>query len=159
MHRHTKVKEIMTTPVIHAEVDTSVGEVASLLARHHISAVPITDSGGFVVGLVSEHDLLAKQGQTAKDIMVSSVISVTEDTDVEDVRVLLVDRRIRRVPVMAGQQLVGIVSRSDLVGLMALEWNCQVCGEIVRGADPPEKCPKCGSGQQSFVQQVPSPGG
>jgi CBS-domain-containing membrane protein len=159
MHRHTKVKEIMTTPVVHADADASVGEVASLLARHHISAVPITDASGFVVGLVSEHDLLAKQGATARDIMVSSVISVTEDTDVEDVRVLLVDRRIRRVPVMAGQQLVGIVSRSDLVGLMALEWSCQVCGEIVRGADPPDRCPKCGSGQSSFVQQVPAPGG
>jgi CBS-domain-containing membrane protein len=159
MHRHTKVKEIMTTPVIHAAVDMPVGDVAALLSSHHISAVPITDPSGFVVGLVSEHDLLAKTGQTAGDIMVSSVISVTEDTDVEDVRVLLVDRRIRRVPVMAGRQLVGIVSRSDLVGLLALEWTCQVCGEVVRGESPPERCPKCSAPQASFVQQVPPPGG
>ena len=87
-----------------------------------------------MIGLVSEFDLLAKPGGTAADVMTTAVISVSEDTDVEDVRHLLIDRRIRRVPVLRGGRLVGIVSRGDVVALLATEWVCQVCGESVRGA-------------------------
>ncbi len=155
--RVVKVKEIMTTPVVSAPADATVGEVADLLARHRISAVPITEAGA-VVGLVSEYDLLAKGGKRASDVMTPGVISVTEDTDVDDVRFLLVERRIRRVPVLSGQELVGIVSRSDMVKLMTLEWVCEVCGQPVRGTNPPERCPECGAGQDRFEQQAPPPG-
>ena len=108
-----KIRDIMTQPVIHARADMPIADVAELLSRHRISAVPITEDNGAVVGLVSEFDLLAKSGKTARDIMSPGVISVTEDTDVEDVRFLLIDRRIKRVPVLAGQELVGIVSRGE----------------------------------------------
>jgi CBS domain-containing protein len=53
--------------------------------------------------------------------MTTAVVSVTEDTDVADVRQLLVERRIRRVPVLAGGRLVGIVSRADVVAMVATE--------------------------------------
>ncbi|MGH3181752.1 MAG: rubredoxin-like domain-containing protein, partial [Streptosporangiaceae bacterium] len=71
---------------------------------------------------------------------------------------LLVDRRIRRVPVLAGGRLVGIISRSDLVALMTTEWACQVCGEPVRGEHPPELCPKCLGGPERFILQEQPPG-
>src|SRR5262249_23931058 len=103
-----KVKEIMTAPVICTRADTSIADIATLLARHKISAVPVTDEQGAVIGLVSEYDLLARQGKVARDIMSPGIISVNEEADVEDVRFLLIERRIRRVPVVAGQQLVGI---------------------------------------------------
>ena len=153
-----KVKEIMTTPVISARATTKTSAVATLLAEHDISAVVITDERGAVVGVVSEHDLLARRGDTAGDIMSPGVISVTPDTDVDDVRFLLVDRRIRRVPVLAGQELVGIVSRSDVVRLMVIEWACEVCGQAVRSARPPERCEECGAGSERFAQQTPPPG-
>lgn len=153
-----KVKDIMTTPVITAGVDAPVGDVANLLHKHRISAVPIVDHNGAVVGLISEFDLIARSGKTAKDIMTTGVISVTEDTDVDDVKHLLVDRRIRRVPVLAGQQLVGIVSRSDIVALLAMEWVCEVCGESVRSDQPPEECPRCHAPSDRFVHQEQSPG-
>lgn len=153
-----KVKDIMSTPVIHARADTPVPDVAELLARHRISAVPIVDEEGVVVGLVSEYDLLAKRGATARDIMSPGIISVTEDTDVEDVRYLLIERRIKRVPVMAGQKLVGIVSRGDIVRLLALHWICQVCGEQARGERPPEQCPKCHGSRDRFRLEAQQPG-
>jgi hypothetical protein len=76
-----------------------------------------------------------------------------EETGIEDVRFLLVQRKIKRVPVLRGQKLVGIVSRADLVREIALTWVCQVCGDHERGAEPPETCPKCGvpSGFQPTV--------
>ena len=153
-----KVKEIMTAPVVSAAPDTPITDVVQLLGKHRISGVPVTDEGGAVVGLVSEYDLLVKQGATAREVMSAGVISVTEDTDVDDVRALLVDMRIRRVPVMAGQRLVGIVSRSDLVELLTLEWICESCGEPVHSARPPERCPRCGEPAARFARQEQPPG-
>jgi CBS domain-containing protein len=154
-----KVKEIMTAPVVSAEPDTPTADVVQLLTRHRISGVPVIDETGAVVGLVSEYDLLVRQGATVGEVMSATVISVTEDTDVEDVRTLLIDMRIRRVPVVAGQRLVGIVSRSDLVELLALEWTCGGCGEPVRGSRPPDRCPRCGEPAARFNRQEQPPGG
>lgn len=148
----------MTAPVVTAVTDTPVGEIAETLRRRRISAVPVVDEAGGVVGLVSEYDLLAKTGDRAGDVMTRAVVSVTEDTSVEDVRHLLVDRRFGRVPVLAGGRLVGIVSRGDLVALLTTEWVCGVCGEPVRGEYPPEECPKCQSGRDRFSLQEQPPG-
>lgn len=153
-----KVKEIMTTRVITTAVDTPLPAVAALLRDNRISAAPVVDGTGAVVGLVSEFDLLARSGRTAGDVMTTSVIAVSPDTEVEDVRHLLVERRIRRVPVLAGRDLAGIVSRSDVIAVMATEWACQVCGATVRGAHPPARCPACDASQERFAMQDPYPG-
>ena len=153
-----KVKEIMTSPVICARDDASIADVATLLAKHQISAVPVTDASGAVIGLVSEYDLLARRGKLARDIMSPGIVSVTEEANVEDVRFLLIERRIRRVPVVAGQKLVGIVSRSDIVRQMAVQWYCDICGEPVRDEHPPEQCPKCAAPAARFAQDEHPPG-
>ena len=153
-----KVKEIMTAPVVCTSADTSIADVATLLARHRISAVPVTDEHGAPIGLVSEYDLLAKRGKLVRDIMSPGIISVNEETDVEEVRFLLIERRIRRVPVLAGQKLIGIVSRSDLVRQMAVQWYCDICGEPVRDEHPPEQCPKCAAPAARFAQDEHPPG-
>ncbi len=152
-----KVKDVMTTPVICVSVDASTAEVAALLATKKISAAPVLDGDGSVVGLVSEYDLLAKSGKTAREIMSPGVISVNEEADVEDVRFLIVERRVRRVPVVSGRQLVGIVSRSDLIRQMAMQWYCDLCGEPVRGEHPPDRCPKCTApaGRFTHAQHLP----
>lgn len=148
----------MSTPVISVPVDATRTVIANALTSHRISAVPVIDESGQVVGLVSEHDLLAKAGELATDLMTTAVLTVTEDTAVEDIRHLLVDRHIRRVPVLRGGELVGVVSRGDVVATMAMEWVCQVCGESARGAEPPERCPKCHAGADRFIRQEQPPG-
>jgi len=141
-----KVHEIMTSNVISVGEDTSVRDVARILDRHRISGLPVTDNLGHMVGLVSEYDLIAKpDARTAGEAMTRDVISVMQDTAVEDVRFLLVNRKIKRVPVLRSQKLVGIVSRADLVREIALTWVCQVCGDSERGRNPPDQCPKCGT--------------
>jgi CBS-domain-containing membrane protein len=153
-----RVKEIMTSPVICTSDDASIADVATLLAKHQISAVPVTDASGAVIGLISEYDLLARRGNVARDIMSPGIISVNEETDVEEVRFLLIERRIRRVPVVAGQKLIGIVSRSDIVRQMAVQWYCNICGEPVRDEHPPEQCPKCAAPAARFAQDEHPPG-
>ena len=140
-----KVKEIMTRRVVSLSEDMPVREVAQTLAGHRISGAPVCDALGHVVGLVSEYDLIARpEAKTAGEAMTRDVISVMEDTSVDEVRYLLVQRKIKRVPVLSGQNLVGIVSRADIVRQIALTWVCQVCGDAERGLDPPQVCPKCG---------------
>jgi CBS-domain-containing membrane protein len=153
-----KVKEIMKTPVYTADVDMPTADVAKLLVQYRISAVPVIDASGAVVGLVSELDLISRDGATARDVMSPGIVSVTEDTDVDDVRHLLVDRRIRRVPVLSGGQLVGVVSRADLVALIAMEWVCEVCGTQARGERPPASCPTCAADTVRFVHLQQPPG-
>lgn len=148
----------MTTPVVTVQPETSVHDIARTLGRHRISAVPVVDDGGAVVGLVSEYDLMARQGTAARDVMTTAVVSVTETTSVDDVRHLLVERRIRRVPVLSGGELVGIISRADVVAYLATEWVCEVCGESVRAETAPEICPKCLSSSGRFALQEQPPG-
>jgi rubrerythrin len=62
------------------------------------------------------------------------------------------------VPVVDHGKVVGIVSRSDLVRQIAMRWVCGVCGEIVRGMEPPEQCPRCGASEAAFVHDVVPPG-
>lgn len=148
----------MTAPVVSVAADTPVGKIAQVLRQHGISGVPVTDSAGSVIGMVSGYDLLARSGSAARDVMTAAVVSVTEGTGVEEVRHLLVNRQIRRIPVLAGGRLVGIISRGDLVSLMATEWACAVCGETVRGGRRPDRCPKCLGGAERFVLQDQAPG-
>lgn len=110
------VKEIMTKDVVTVQSAAPVREVADLLNERNVSGVPVVDDKGRVLGVVSELDVVSRRGATAADIMSKQVISVTEDTDVDEVLHLFLNQRIRRVPVLSdGQHLAGIVSRSDLV--------------------------------------------
>ena len=152
-----KVREIMTRHVVTVTEDTPLLDVASILSERRISAVPVCGEGGALVGLVSEFDLLAREGKTAKDVMSPGVISVSEDTDVEEARFLLVERKIRRLPVLSGRQLVGIVSRSDIVRELTLHWICEACGEMTRAKSPPERCWKCGTADR-FRHERQHPG-
>ncbi len=149
----------MTSRVVTASPETAVADIADMLRRHRISAVPVVDDDAHVVGLISEYDLLAKSGATATDVMTTAVVSVTADTPIADIRQLLIERRVRRLPVLQGGRLAGIVSRGDVVALLATEWVCGVCGEPFRGEQPPDSCPKChaGSDRFHFQEQLPGP--
>lgn len=150
--------EIMSAPVVTVPTRATRAQIAATLTRNQISGAPVVDDAGTVLGLVSEHDLLAKSGADASALMTTAVVSVSVDCAVSDIRHLLVERRIRRVPVLRGGRLVGIVSRRDVIATMATEWVCQVCGEPVRGDRPPDTCPKCHADGERFVLQEQPPG-
>ncbi|GIV90832.1 MAG: signal transduction protein [Chloroflexus sp.] len=153
-----KAREIMTRDVICIADDASIEDAARLMARNRISGLPVINSHGMLIGLVTEHDLIAKEGRTVKEIMTRSVISVSADTEVEQIQHLLTNQRIRRVPVVENGKVIGIVSRSDLVRQIAMRWVCGVCGEIVRSLDAPKYCPRCGANASAFTHEVVPPG-
>lgn len=153
-----KAHEIMTRQVISIHSEATVEDAARLLARNRISGLPVVNAEGRLVGLVTEHDLIAKEGRLVSEVMSRSVITVSPDTEVEHIQHLLTNQRIRRVPVVENGKVIGIVSRSDLVRQIAMRWVCDICGEAVRGSEPPEGCPRCGADRHAFVHDIAPPG-
>jgi CBS domain-containing protein len=113
-------RDIMTRRVVAVTPLTPVKQVAKILNKNHISGAPVVDKSGKLVGIVSERDLLARRGAQVKSIMSKSVIRVKEDTPVEDIASLMATRKVKRVPVIRGHHLAGIVSRADIIRAIAL---------------------------------------
>lgn len=113
-------KDIMTRDVITVGLTASIKNLAKILTQNQISGVPVTDKKGKIRGLVSEADIVAKKGKQVKDIMSKNVVGVTDDTPVEKVASVMTTHKINRLPVMRGAKLVGIVSRADIVGAIAM---------------------------------------
>src|SRR5438046_10476381 len=113
------VKEVMTRNVITFREDTPIDEIASTLLSKRITGAPVVASEGHVVGIVSETDVFSKQGKTARGIMSPRVISVTEETGIDEAARLLLRERIRRVPVMRGASMVALLSGSHVLDLCA----------------------------------------
>jgi CBS domain-containing protein len=143
--KYMKVADIMTRRVITVTEKQTRQQAARLLSEHRISGLPVINAANTLVGVVTEYDIISKSGRTVGEIMTRGVISVSPDTDVEEVSHILVHERIKRVPVLDKGRLVGIVSRADLVREVAMGWLCPVCGELVRGEEQPEFCPRCGT--------------
>ena len=145
----TLVRSIMSSPVITADVDTDVPALIALLLEHDISALPIVDATGALAGIVSEADLVAKEAyaghrrrplealadlvnggetawalkgraRTAAEIMTPHPDTADPDEDVRALARRMVEARRKRVPVVEGGTIVGIVARADLLrGLTA----------------------------------------
>jgi len=117
-----KAKDLMTTHVVTVTVDDTIDHAIDLMVRHRISGLIVVDREGRPVGVVSEFDLLELvcEGHTEQDsvsrFMSPELFGVAE----EDSWVTLVDtfreKRVRRLPVLRGGMLVGIVTRHDLMG-------------------------------------------
>ncbi|HET9919033.1 MAG TPA: CBS domain-containing protein [Ktedonobacteraceae bacterium] len=141
-----KVREIMTTEVITAKEDQTRQQAARLLSQHRMSGLPVVDAENAVVGVVTEHDVIGREGGTVGDIMTRSVISVAPDTDIEEVSHILVHDHIKRVLVLEQGKLIGIVSRADLVRMIVMHWLCLAVRYFAAHRTQPERCPRCGAG-------------
>jgi len=133
------VKDVMTTQVVTVRRDATFKEMAAALRRYRVSGLPVIDDAGRVIGIVSEGDLLAKEalaqpglvaelvhhkdvrkaeGLTAGDLMSRKAVTVSPGDPVEQAARLMHFLRIKRLPVVnSGGQLVGIISRSDLLAV------------------------------------------
>lgn len=139
-----KASDIMQRELITATVETAIDDAVRLMVRHRISGLPVVDGTGAVVGILSEGDLLrrtelgteasvpawigwlAGQGRAAREyvrgharkvgeVMTAPAITVARQTEVAEVVALMESRRIKRVAVVQGGRLVGILTRSDLM--------------------------------------------
>ncbi|MCB4823786.1 CBS domain-containing protein [Roseicella aerolata] len=139
-----KARDLMTTSLVVVPPETPVAGLAQLLASRGISAVPVADPEGKLLGLVTEGDLIRRlaeekrgplgwflglfadsrkladrfakaHGARAEDVMTRDLVTVTEETGIDGIARLMERHQIRRVPVLREGKLVGIVSRADLL--------------------------------------------
>src|SRR5260370_4146032 len=136
------VNAVMTTRVVSMRKDASFREMAAALREHRVSAFPVVDGDGEVIGVVSEADMLTKEalgsepqgmpgmitgllrhsehakarGITAGDLMSSPAVTVTPEDTLEHAAKLMYTRKVKRLPVVdSGAHLVGIISRADVL--------------------------------------------
>ena len=133
-----RAKDAMTSPAVTVTPDAHCKDAAALLVRHRISALPVVDAAGRLVGLVSEADLLPLEAspdprsratplpprtepvpRRVDEVMTPDVYTVDEDTDLGIVAQRMLDANVKRFPVLRGDRVVGIVSRHDLVRVIA----------------------------------------
>jgi CBS domain-containing membrane protein len=141
--KSVKASDVMTRDVASVAPDTSLKEVAEIMAQRKISGVPVVAADGTVVGMISEKDFLTSMGsgvatsfmdvvaqclhgrgclaapvraKVAKDIMSAPVVTAAEETPVMEVADLFTRHGINRVPVLNREgRLIGLVSRADVV--------------------------------------------
>ncbi len=146
-------RDIMTHEVISISPQASLQDAARLLSDYHISGAPVLDDERRMVGIVTQADIIGKAGETVADIMTSRVVSVSEMASVDEVAQILTSNRFKRVPVLRGERVVGVVSRADVVRMIASRWVCQVCGAIQHGRTP-EECYACGGDSKAFEREL-----
>jgi acetoin utilization protein AcuB len=125
------VRERMTRNVITVAPDVSVTEAMSLMRAKKIRRLPVIDQAGKLAGIVSEQDLLYASPSPAtslsiwemnyllaklkvRDVMTSKVITVSEDTPLEEAAATMADNKIGGLPVTSGDKIVGIITETDL---------------------------------------------
>jgi CBS domain-containing protein len=148
------VQSVMTRNVVTIGPEASIRTAAKIMATNRVSGLPVVDSEGRLVGMVSEMDLLRSREATADKeswwlnmlaegekmspeyveyvrssnnqvrlVMHAEVTSISEDMPLSEVARLIVDKGIKRLPVVADGKLVGIVSRADLVRALGSRRN------------------------------------
>jgi len=125
------VADRMSKPPITVRSDVGVDEALHLMHNENIRRLPVVDKHGEMVGIVSELDLLKVSPSPAtslsvyeipyllskikmKDVMTTDIVSVTEDTALEDAARVMADNKIGGLPVMRGDKVVGMITETDL---------------------------------------------
>ncbi len=162
--------DLMTKTVITAFAEASVQAVARLLLDNGVGAVPVLDAAGAPIGMVSDGDLLGRRPEDyrrewwlellvdaaesrtpsnapdtrrpVREVMSAPLISVEPDTPAPEIAAILQTHRIKRVPVIHDGKLVGIVSRTDLLGVI------EQLRQISRGKD------EAGKGLLRFLESL-----
>jgi CBS domain-containing protein len=126
-----KARDIMTSPVVSVSPDTPVPAAAALLDSHGFTAAPVVDGDGQLVGIVSEADLVRspvvpdwwqvqrEPDPTVEQVMTSAPTTMRSADDIADITRVMLDARIRSIPIVDDGELVGIVTRRDVLRLVA----------------------------------------
>ena len=167
--------DIMTRTILSAGPKTPVAEAIGLMLDNRVSGLPVIDEAGQLVGILTEGDLLRRgetgterhrprwleillgpgrlasdyvrtHGRKVEDIMTRDPVSVAPETPLDEIVELMERHRIKRVPVLEGEKLVGIVSRADFLRALAWRLEEQSSRRAGRRRDPRAHSGRVGEG-------------
>jgi CBS domain-containing protein len=110
-------RDIMTKNVVTLLPEVPVEEAGETLTLYRIHGAPVVDGAEQLVGMVSLVDLVGRTGRRVKDIMSGDPVSASVDTPVDEIASIMLEQMVRRVPIVEGGRVVGIVSASDVIGV------------------------------------------
>ena len=124
-----RARDAMSRPIVTLRPQDPIIRAAAVLSRHQVTSAPVVDDDGLLLGVVSEVDLLApaldmvvpvRPGtpmtpQVVADVMSDDVVIVEPDTALSDVARAMIDYGVRCLPVMEGSEMVGVISRRDVL--------------------------------------------
>jgi len=141
-------RQIMTQHVITIGADAPIADAVDAMLRHHVSGLPVVDANGDLVGIISEGDFIRRaeigtekkrgrwlsflvgadrlaadfvhaHGRKVGDIMTTDPLTISEDTPLDELVEIMESNKVKRLPVMRGNRMVGIVTRSDFLPTLA----------------------------------------
>jgi CBS domain-containing protein len=140
-----RVEDFMTRRVVTITPDTTLLAAAKLMLEHRVGGLPVLDASARIIGIFSESDLLREEGEDGSpwlqmmvgpdgepaalprldtrkvgDIMTRQPITIAPDTSIAQACRLMHEHRLRRLPVVEGDKLVGMIARADLVRAVAV---------------------------------------
>jgi CBS domain-containing protein len=135
----TSIREVMTSEVKACEPTTTVVEAAKLMAQEDVGPIPIVEDGR-LVGIVTDRDIVvkavAKGGDVATttvgDIASRDLVTISPEDDLDDALGLMAEKQVRRLPVVEGDRLVGIVAQADVARTGKDKRTGEVVEEISR---------------------------
>jgi len=135
-----KVRELMTTEPTTVEPKATLGEVATLMKQQDCGSIPVIE-GGRLIGIVTDRDIVVRGVAAGKDpktqrvseVMSSNPVTIGPDDDVADAEKKMADRQIRRLPVVEGGKLVGIIVTAQI----ARAGNERKVGETLKEISEP----------------------
>ena len=142
-----RVKDVMTTAIVSVSPDASIAEAIRRMAKSHVSGLPVMNASGQLVGVLSEGDLLRRiemgttkkahwleslfrpghladvykhtHGRKVEEVMSTDISSIDQNLPLESAVSLMEKRRIKRLPVVDGSNVVGIITRADFIRALA----------------------------------------
>jgi len=135
----TRIKEVMTRDVRACEPNATVADAAKVMAQEDVGPVPIVEDGR-LVGIVTDRDIVVRvvaegrdpNATTVREIASTELVTVSPDDALDDALNRLAERQVRRLPVVEGDRLVGIVAQADIARLGEDKKTGEVVEEISR---------------------------
>ncbi|HYY32467.1 MAG TPA: CBS domain-containing protein [Gaiellaceae bacterium] len=133
------ITEVMTTNVRACEPNATVAEAAKLMAKEDVGPIPVVEEGR-LVGLITDRDIVVRVVANDKDpktttvgqIASSDLVTVSPQENLDDALTLMAERQVRRLPVVEGDRLVGIVAQADIARIGKDKKTGEVVEEISR---------------------------
>lgn len=125
--RSMVVRDYMSEKLVTVDAKTDILHAAHIMINNHISGVPVIDKSGDLVGIITERDILASaiqayyhgtRGGLVRDHMIEDPQTVGPNDSLMDVARLFINERFHRYPVVEDDRLIGVISRSDLMGAL-----------------------------------------
>ena len=134
-----QIRDVMTTNPTTIERSTSVLEAAKVMAGEDVGPLPVTD-GGRLVGIVTDRDIVTRvlaeerdpQSTTVGDICSSDLVTVTPEDDLDQALRTMGSAQVRRLPVVEGDRIVGIVAQADVARQAPEQQTGEIVEEISR---------------------------